>query len=109
MVDRSEEAKTVMNHIPYTRGGAGRDSKQTPKKTNLPSSSVLQNFLKLINRGNNYCFVNGVIQLLDVTEIKTFLVSKLPLQKRPEIATAQELARLYRATGERESAEHLLR
>ena len=85
--------------------------KKQTQKINNPSttSSLMHNFLQLSNTGQNFCFVNSVLQLLDVTDIKPFLLSNLPLQRQPQIATAQELGRLYRATGGRESAEVLLR
>lgn len=66
--------------------------------------------LHLVNsRGRNLCFSNSVVQLLHHTRLKAFLLSELPIQPKPEISVAQELARLYRMEQNVDSTENLCR
>ena len=83
--------------------------KHNLKKRNiLPSTSAVPNYLKLENNGENCCYGNAVTQLIDVLPIKKVLVM-LPQKKESKIATAQELGRLYRSTGGKDSTRNLLR
>ena len=49
-----------------------------------------------------------MVTILQQTELKEFLLTKMPKLPNPVISTAQELARLYRAKGE-QSAKQLCR
>ena len=64
--------------------------------------------LKLTNDRENMCFVNSVVTILQQTEVKDFLLTKMPELPNPAISTAQELARLYTAK-EEQSAKQLCR
>ena len=64
----------------------------------LVSSSHLP--LQLTNKGENLCFTNSVVRLLQQTEVKDFLLSELPDRPDSKINTAQELAKIYRGRGE---------
>ena len=65
-----------------------------------PASSSSRQPLQLTNKGENLCFTNSVLRLLQQTEVKDFLLTELPDHPDSTINTAQELARLYRGRGE---------
>ena len=65
-----------------------------------PASSSSHLPLQLTNMGENLCFTNSVVRLLQQTELKDFLLSELSDQANPNVNTAQELARIYRGRGE---------
>ena len=64
--------------------------------------------LKLTNRGENLCFANSAVRILEEMEVINFLLTKLPHLCDPKISTAQELARIYREGG-LQSTKHLCR
>ena len=63
--------------------------------------------LHLRNNGKNLCFSNSVVQLLSQTEIKYFLLTKLPTQPDPAVCVAQELSRLYKMERKEDSTTYL--
>ena len=71
-------------------------------------SSVPGLSLKLTNRGENLCFANTAVRVLEQMEVIYFLLTKLPQLSDPNISTAQELARIYREGG-LQSTKHLCR
>ena len=80
-----------------------------PPNINFKTSPSSVKHLRLINHGQNLCFSNSVIQLLQRTEIKTFLLTELPTQSDPDLSTAQELARLFRMDKKVDSTAYLRR
>ena len=70
-----------------------------------PATSSSHLPLQLTNKGENLCFTNSVVRLLQQTEVKDFLLSELPARPNPTVNTAQELARIYRGRGECSAAQ----
>ena len=64
--------------------------------------------LKLTNRGENLCFSNSAVRILEKMGVISFLLTKLPQLCDTNISTAQELARIYREGG-LQSTKHLCR
>ena len=71
----------------------------------LPATSSSHLPLQLTNKGENLCFTNSLVRLLQQTEVKDFLLSELPARPNPTVNTAQELARIYRGRGECSAAQ----
>ena len=71
----------------------------------MPHLSTSPRKLFLTNYGENLCFSNSVVQLLTQTELRTFLLTKLPTQPNPTLTVAHELARIYNVEGEDTTAK----
>ena len=85
---------------------AGCDEGQ-PKKRQKTGDSV---HLRLQNQsGRNLCFSNSSVQFMGaVPDFKKFLINTVAIQPHQKaIATAQELARIYRSDAPKESTEKL--
>ena len=80
-----------------------------PQNTTRDPLSTSPPNLHLINYGENLCFSNSVVQLLTQTEIRSFLLTAIPTQPNPNMAVAQELARIYRAQTEQDTTANLRR
>ena len=80
-----------------------------PQNTTRDPLSTSPPNLHLINYGENLCFSNSVVQLLTQTEIRSFLLTAIPTQPNPNMAVAQELARIYRARTEQDTTANLCR
>ena len=97
----------VQQHSPQQREAPDVICPVPGKRQRLEEPPVSSSHLplQLTNKGENLCFTNSVVRLLQQTEIKDFLLAKLPARPDSGVTTAQELARLFRGRGQHSAAQ----